>query len=210
MAKLPEPPAPEALARLGPAIQVLPAGTRIVRIFFLGGAHPTSWNQFRAWGPTDARFDHQLPPPSNQAREILYGAVGAQGGLTAIAEVFQETRVVDRAWKSPCLVSFEAASDLQLLDLTGIWPTAAGASMAMASGPRARARRWSQAIHEAFPGVDGLLYGSSMNGNQPCTALYERARRAMPASPLLNRMLTDPTLLTVLKNACADLGYALV
>jgi len=32
--------------------------------------------------------------------------------------------------------------------------------MALASGQRARARRWSQAIYEAFPQVDGLLYGS--------------------------------------------------
>ena len=101
-------------------------------------------------------------------------------------------------------------ADLQLLDLTGTWPTAAGASMAIASGPRARARRWSQAIHSAFPGVDGLLYCSSMNANQPCVALYERARKAMPASPLHNRLLTDPNLLTTLKNACADLNYLLL
>ena len=82
--------------------------------------------------------------------------------------------------------------------------------MALASGLRARARRWSQAIHAAFPAVDGLRYGSSMNGNQPCVALYERAGRAMPANPTYNRLLTDPTMLTTLKNACADLNYSLV
>jgi len=209
MAKFPDPPAPAALSLLGPTIQVLSTGTRIFRIFFLGGAHPTSWNQFRAWGPTDARFDHHLPPPSFQAREILYGASGPRGGLTAIAEVFQETRVVDRAFKDPCLIAFETAADLHLLDLTGTWPTMAGASMAISSGLRPRARRWSQAIYTAFPTVDGLLYGSSMNGNQPCVALYERADRAMPAHPTYIRMLTDPTLLTTLKNACSDLNYTL-
>jgi hypothetical protein len=145
-----------------------------------------------------------------QAGEILYGAIGPKGGLTAIAEVFQETRVVDRAGKAPCLIAFDTKADLQLLDLTGTWPTVAGASMAMASGLRARARRWSQAIYLAFPAVDGLLYGSSMNGNQPCVALYERAGRAMPAYPSFNRMLTDPTMLTTLKNACADLNDTLV
>ena len=209
MAKFPEPPLPTVLARLAPAIHILPAGTRVFRIFFLGGAHPTSWNEFRAWGPTDARFDHHLPPPSLQGREILYGAIGPRGGLTALAEVFQETRVVERTRKGPCLMAFDTTVDLQLLDLTGTWPTSAGASMAITSGPRARARRWSQAIHAAFPAVDGLLYGSSMNGNQPCVALYERAARAMPANPSYNRMLTDPTLLTTLKNACTDLHYAL-
>jgi hypothetical protein len=191
-------------------LHLLPAGTRVFRTFFLGGAHPTSWNQFRAWGPTEARFDHHLPPPSLQAREILYGALGPEAGLTTLAEVFQETRVVDRSLKAPCLVAFDTGVDLRLLDLTGTWPTLAGASMALASGLRARARRWSQAIHLAFPSVDGLLYGSSMNGNQPCVALYERARRAMPAHPSFNRMLTDPILLTTLKNACAQINYVLV
>jgi len=188
---------------------VVPAGTRLFRIFFMGGAHPTGWNQFRAWGPSGARFDHQLPPPCLQARRILYGAMGPSGGLTAIAEVFQETRVVEREAKGPCLVAFDTAEDLHLLDLMGTWPTRAGSSMAMASGLKARARRWSQAIYAAFPAIDGLIYGSSMNGNQPCVALYERAERAMPTYPTLHRMLTDPTLLMTLKQACARLRYVL-
>jgi hypothetical protein len=210
MAKFPEPPAPSQLASLGPSISLIPAGTTIWRIFFLGGAHPTSWDQFRSWGPTDARFDHHLPPASSQPRQILYGAIGSKGGLTALAEVFQETRVVDRAWKAPCLVAFVMTADLHLLDLTGTWPTLAGASMVIASGRRDRARRWSQAIYAAFPAVDGILYGSSMNANEPCLALYERAIRAMPANPIANRQLTDPNLRTLLKNACVDLNYVLV
>jgi len=209
MTKFPEPPSPSALASLGPAIHILPAGAKVWRIFCLGGAHPTSWNQFRAWGPTDARFDHHLPPASLQPREILYGAIGEKAGVTVVAEVFQETRELDRARKAPCLAAFETTADLALLDLAGPWPTRAGASTAIASGRRDRARRWSQAIYAAFPTVDGLLYGSSMNANQPCVALYERSLRAIPRSPAFNRMLTDPTLLTTLKNACADLNYFL-
>jgi len=210
MAKFPEPPPASELAKLGPAIQEVPAGTRIFRIYFMDGAHPTSWNQFRAWGPTGARFDHQLPPPSLQAREILYGALGPKGGLTALAEVFQETRMVERSRKGPCLVAFDTTMDLKLLDLMGTWPTLAGASMAIASGLKARARRWSRTIYAAYPALDGLRYGSSMNGNQPCVALYERARKAMPAYPSYNRMLTDPSMLAALKNACAALNYVLL
>ena len=175
----------------------------------MGGAHPTSWDQFRAFGPTESRFDHHLPPPSLQTREILYGAVGPKAGQTAIAEVFQATRVVERARRAPCLVAFDSTEDLRLLDLTGTWSTRAGASMAIASGPRSRARRWSQAIYEAFPELDGLVYGSSMNGNQPCVALYERAIRAMPARPMFNRMLSDPAMVTILKNVCVALNYTL-
>lgn len=210
MAKFPEPPAPAALARLGPELQLLPKGTRIWRIHFLGGAHPTSWSQFRAWGPTGARFDHHLPPPGLQNREILYGTLGPLAGQTALAEVFQAARVVERSRRAPCLVAFDTTVPLRLLDLTGTWPTRAGASMAIATGTRSRARRWSQAIHAAFPEVDGLLYRASMHGNQPCVALYERSRKAMPTHPMFNRMLCDPALLTILKNACAALNYALL
>ncbi|BDU76507.1 RES family NAD+ phosphorylase [Mesoterricola sediminis] len=210
MAKFPEPPTPGELALLGPDVQILPAGSTVWRIYFLGGSHPTSWGQFRAWGPTESRFDHHIPPASLQAREILYGAVGPRGAITALADVFQETRIVDRSFNNPCLASFETIRDLRLLDLTGTWPTKAGASAAIASGPKARARRWSQAIFAAFPSLDGLLYGSSMHANAPCVALYERAAVAMPASPSTNRMLADPILLTALRNACADLNFFLV
>ena len=80
-------------------------------------------NQFRAWGPTDARFDHQFPPPSLHAREILFGAIGPQAGLTAVAEVFQDTRDVERSRKGARLVAFDTIVELQLLDLMGTWPT---------------------------------------------------------------------------------------
>jgi hypothetical protein len=196
--------------RAGADIQVLPAGTRIWRVYFQAGAHPTTWGQFRAWGPTDARFDHHVPPPSVQTREILCGAVGPMAAITAIAEVFQISRVVERTRRAPTWVAFDCTRDLRLLDLTDTWPTRAGASMAITSGQRARARRWSQAIYTVFPDVDGLLYGSSMNANHLCVALYERARGAMPERPVFHRLLSDPAVLTLLKNACAAVGYALV
>ena len=210
MLKFPEPPTPAALAAIGADIQLLPAGTRIWRVYFQAGAHPTTWGQFRAWGPTDARFDHHVPPPSVQAREVLYGAIGRKAAITAIAEVFQASRVVERARRAPTWVAFDSTRDLRLLDLTSTWPTRAGASVAITSGNRAKARRWSQAIYAAFPDVDGLLYGSSMNANQPCVALYERSLRTIPARPVFHRLLSDPAVLTLLKNACAAVGYALV
>ena len=210
MPKFPEPPTPAELAAIGADIQVLPAETRIWRVYFQAGAHPTTWGQFRAWGPTDARFDHHVPPPSVQTREILYGAVGPTAAISAIAEVFQASRIVERTRRAPTWVAFDCTRDLRLLDLTDTWPTRAGASMAITSGQRARARRWSQAIYTIFPDVDGLLYGSSMHANHLCVALYERALGAMPERPVFHRLLSDPAVLTLLKNACAAVGYALV
>jgi hypothetical protein len=195
---------------MGADIHLLPTGTVIWRIFAQGGAHPTTWGQFRAWGPTNARFDHHLPPPRSQSREILYGAIGADAAATTLAEVFQETRTVDRGRGAPTWVAFATVADLHLLDLTGHWPTRAGASMGLASGPRPRARLWSMAIYDAYPHVDGLVYPSSMNQHEPCVALYERARRAMPRYPVFHRTFSDPAVLGMLKNPCAQLGYQLV
>lgn len=210
MPKFPEPPDPAELGAIGAEMQVLPVGTRIWRVYFQAGAHPTTWGQFRAWGPIDARFDHHVGPPSLQTRAILYGAVGPTAAITAIAEVFQASRLVERVRRAPAWVAFDCTRNLRLLDLTGTWPTRAGASMAITSGQRTRARRWSQVIYTAFPGVDGLLYGSSMNANHLCVALYERTQGAMPTRPVFHRLLSDPAVLTLLKNACAALGYALI
>ena len=207
MPKFPEPPSPRTLAALGPEIFVLPAGTALWRIYFQGGAHPTTWDQFRAWGPGNARFDHHLPPPHIQDRRILYAV---DRGAACGAEVFQETRVLDRTASDPALVGFVSMRNLQLLDLTSTWPTRAGASMAINSGMRRRAQRWSQAIYEAFPALDGIRYASSMYQNVPSFALFEKAEDAIPLYPIFNRRLDDPALDTTLRNLAVEIGYLLI
>lgn len=208
MVKFPEPPEPAALATIGPTYQRLPHGFELWRVYFHGGAHPTGWSDLRRFGPVaQARFDHHLPPPRLQERGILYAAAS---GLTALAEVFQRRRMIDVTSGWPWLVGFAVAEPLTLLDLTGLWPTAAGASMALSSGPRPRARRWSQAIYAAFPEVQGLWYPSSMAGNAPAVALYERAEAALPQQPFFHRPLDDPALRDPLRHAARRLGYAMI
>lgn len=203
MAKLTEPPEP-LLTKAQTAI--LGKGTTLCRVYFRGGSHSGAWSQFRFFGPTQARFDHHDPPPAVQAKGILYAA---SSPTTCLAEVFQATRVLDRASRDPWLATFNLTRAVVLLDLTGTWPTVAGASMAINSGPRPRARRWAQAIYAAYPAVEGLLYGSSMHANQPAVALFERARDAMPAAPAFHRALADPGLLLRLNAAATLLGYQL-
>ena len=82
--------------------------------------------------------------------------------------------------------------------------------MAIASGPRPRARRWSRAIYEAYPEARGLYYPSSMHGNRAAVALYERALPALPSSPVFHRPLADPALLSVLSRVASRLGYGVV
>ena len=207
MPTLPEPPTPGELARIrleDGDTPVLAAGTLLWRIYFLGGPHRQRWNTFRTFGPTDSRFDHHLEPQRGQARGILYAA---RDGATCFAEAFQRTRTINRTRRRPWLVGFRLARGVPVLSLAGNWPTRAGASMAINSASRARARRWSRAIYDAYPKVQGLLYCSKMNRNEPALALYERAERALPESPEFNRPLNDPGLAGPILAAARRLGY---
>jgi hypothetical protein len=203
------PPPPVATLRgVAPEIHVLPTGAILWRIYFRAGAHPSRWSGFRAFGPTNARFDHHpTPARRHRTRAILYAS---DSGPTSVAEVFQQTRVIDRFADSPALAAFKLTKDLQLLDLTGAWPTRAGASMAINSGSRVKARAWSRAIYAAYPSVEGVRYASSMNANQPAFALYERARSALPTSAVFDLILATPALAAPLAADAVRFGYALV
>lgn len=208
MPKFPEPPSPLAVPA---AVSTIPAGTLLWRVYFTGGAHPATWNGLRFFGPTASRFDHHTTqPPAVGPRGILYAASGAHAGVTCLAEVFQASRVINKSAGAPWLTAFALMRDVRLLDLTGTWPTTAGASTAINSGPRPRARRWSQAIYLAYPALEGLLYSSSMNGNQPAIALYERALSALPTAPTFNRSLSDPAVALRIAAAAGRINYRIV
>lgn len=148
-----------------------------------------------------ARFDHHVP---GERRGVLYGAASM---ATCVAEVFQGTRVVDRAGDDRCFTAFRTARGVRLLDIAGDWPTRAGASQGIASGPRSRAHAWARAIYEAYPTLEGVWYPSSMHGGHPAMVLFERAADAFPADPELDVPLTHPGLLADLTRAANTLGY---
>lgn len=168
--------------------------------------HDTTWSTFRRAGPSfDARFDHHSDRRASR-RSILYAADHL---VTCLAEAFQQTRFIDPFTDAPRLAEIAFVSDLRLLDLTGPWITRAGGNMAINSGPRATARRWSRAIYDAFPDIDGLRYGSSMHANQSCYALYDRAEPALDSTPLFDERLSHPELEILLDEAAQILGYKL-
>jgi hypothetical protein len=101
-------------------------------------------------------------------------------------------------------------NELTLLDLTGDFATRMGASMAIHSGSRGRARGWARDLYEAYPDVHGILYAAS-HGGKPAIAMNERALRTRfsPEHPLFHRALSDDVMLDPLKHAARELGYAL-
>jgi hypothetical protein len=210
MPKFPEPPTVNDLQVFGvrPDEEYrLPVGATVWRVYFQGGDHPTRWHDFRAFGPTDARFDHHLLPKRVQDRKMLYGA---SLGPTCIAEVFQKSRTINRTRRRPWLVAFETTREVVLLDLGGAWPTRVGASQAINTGTRKRAKRWSQRIYEAFPHIHGIYYPSSMYRSEPAIALYEHAEDALPAAPSFHKPLDDASLLIPLQNVANDVGYSIL
>jgi hypothetical protein len=184
----------------------------LARIYYSRGEHPQVWNQFRYFGPLNSRWDHHRlnaeGNPETQARGIYYAARDAK---TCLAEAFQATRRIDRVFQAPWLVVFETRATLELLDLTGDFATRMGASMAIHSGSRGRARGWARDLYAAYPAAQGILYAASMHGGAPAIALNERALKEelFPAHPLYHRSLADDAMLDPLKHAARTLGYAL-
>ena len=209
MAKLPKAPDLDRLRKLTPDLITLEAGTRLNRIYRRGGAHPTLWDAFRYFGPTSARFDHHEldahGKPFDQARGVIYFA---GDGPTALAEVFQEKRAVNREVGRPWLVTIALAADVSLLNLTDTFCVQAGGSMKLVSGPTVYSQNWSRGFYECCDDIHGLYYPSSLT-NRPAVALYERALVAnpFPAVPLFHRALNDALLIDPLRNACAEIGY---
>jgi hypothetical protein len=208
--KFPEPPGVAALRGIAPQTLILAADTNFARIYLAGGPHPSRWNQFRSFGPTAARWDHHLPNSHRvaieQNRAILYCAPDVD---TCAAEVFQATRRIDRTRNAPWLVVFALREAVTLLDIRGTSATKMGASTAIHSGPRSRARAWARELYDAYPDIQGLYYGSSMNGHAPAIALNERAQRAMSEQSQFHRALNDDILVETLQQIALRLSYGL-
>jgi hypothetical protein len=208
MPKFPQPPGVAALRRIAAQTLILAADTTLARIYFAAGPHPSRWNEFRSAGPTAARWDHHLSNSRGvkQIRAVLYCAPDID---TCAAEVFQATRRIDRTRNAPVLVVFALREAVTLLDLRGTFATTMGASTAIHSGPRSRSRAWARELYEAYPGIQGLYYGSSMNGHAPAVALNDRAQQAMPEQPQFHRALNDDLLVDTLQQIALRLSYGL-
>jgi len=180
-----------------------------VRIYNTLGMYQTHWNRFRPFGPVPGgRLDHHLLPPRKQARKILYCAFNA---VTSLAEVFQDTRVIDPNRLAPRLARFKLVSSLMLLDLTDeAWSTEVGAPSNLYAGARPTAQEWSRAIFEVYPEIHGIFYPSVRHRGGRSVALYERAIPALPTAPDDDIALAEPELRIALENAAEEIGYDIV
>ncbi|WP_436496728.1 RES family NAD+ phosphorylase [Actinokineospora sp. HUAS TT18] len=217
MSRLPQPPVPAALKtllRVDEDVVAIHSGTHLVRVFAAAGAHRQRWNSFRYTGPLPhARFDpHPVDrhggPTSAPGHGALYFGLTVR---TSVAEVFQQTSVVDRTTRRPHLVVFRPKRTLRLLDLCGLWPTRAGASQEISSGNKSVTQAWARAIRGAHPELDGVWYRSSMDSGEPAICLWDPpARGALPTTPDLLLPLDYPGLDLPLARICEELNYTLL
>ena len=211
MSKFPGPPEPAILRVRAPIstaeLQRVEPNALLWRIHRTASAHISHWNQLRTFGPTDARFDpHPLPRADYPGFGVLYLADSA---VTAIAEAFQLRRAIDRHTDTPYLIGLHLTRSVQLLNLGSTWPTRAGASQAINTGPHTRARAWARTIRQTWPDLEGLTYPSSMRGGSNCFALWQSSADAVPDSPEISLPLDNPALLGPLKRAADELVYQL-
>ncbi len=207
MPKVPQHPNLGRLESVEPEWYPVEPGDELWRVYFRGGEHPSRWNQFRTFGPADARFDHHLEDRADTGRAVMYLALSP---VTCLAEAFQKTRTIHRTHRMPALVGFAMTSELKLLDLTGTFATRSGASMGLMTGARSVGRNWARGLYAAYPEAQGLAYPSSMHANAVAVVLNDRVpATALPPSPGFHKALDDPGMITVLKNAGREIGYVI-
>lgn len=205
MVKLGRPPAGPLSAQPGDWVD-LPAGMVCWRVHRSAGAHVVPWDRLRYYGPAGARFDPHPAPPGLHPVGVTYAAADL---LTALAEVFQQRRVINTVRSMPYATSWLPSRQLRLLDLTGLWPVRAGASQALAAGRHDLSQAWAQAISSTWPDADGLLYRSAMTG-RVAVALWTAAADSFPARPVFSLPLADPGLRAVVAGAARQIGYRLI
>lgn len=185
-------------------VAVLAAGSTLWRIHPSRGTHVRPWNQLRFYGPTANRFDPHPPPPRLHTDYAV--SYAAPDPYTPFAEVYQRGRVINLRAGAPYLTGWQITRPLRLLDLTGHWPTANGASHAINNHRHDHCRAWAHAIHDHPAKVDGLLHTSAMLG-RPAITLFTPATDSFPPTPQFSRALDDAALYPLIVAAARRFNY---
>ncbi|MGH8890505.1 MAG: hypothetical protein ACRDV3_12235 [Acidothermaceae bacterium] len=204
-------------------LRVIETGTLLGRIHPQSGAHPSLWNEFRRFGPTRSRFDHQPPPAREHPQRAIFYAVPAMNDRrgkpvpvlrTCIAECFRDRGVAELRRDDPYFVLFRTIRPLRLLDLVDSdWVALAGGNGAISTGTRSTAREWSRAIYRHYTGeqaIDGLFYLCANVPVARTAAIFERGRRAVPPRPEAHLPLSHPSLRAELEIYATHLGLDLL
>lgn len=151
----------------------------LVRVIRTQGDYLVPWNDLRRYGPLAGMRWEPHPPPA-QAHSKIGVSYQAADLATALAEVWQSTRIIDTATQAPTAFIWTPTRPLRLLDVTGTWPLRMGAAAALTAAPRPVCCAWARQIRASLPYLDGLHAHSTMTGAST-VALF--TAEAFPAAP---------------------------
>jgi hypothetical protein len=164
------------------------------------------WNSFRTFGPLrSARYDPHEPPPHEQDEAVAY--FGSDWEV-CLAEVFQQTRVVQSGTGAPFITGVQPLRQLRLIDLRGGWPLTVGASHHINTARKDYCRAWARALRHAWPAADGLA-SVGINAGTIVT-LFGPARDALGSGPVFDRPLADEAIDAYVATAALSIGYTVV
>ena len=154
------------------------------RIFKTSGAHPSTWNEMREFGPLPSmRFD---PHPAGvpQDHPGVGVAYAGEDFYTAFAEVFSDAHTIDRNEDIRVLAAWEPTRTLSVLDLTAREvPSFFGAASIQMTDDKVTTQTWARALFEDHGlNVDGIRSRSSVDNGIVIT-LFSRAADSFPAAP---------------------------
>lgn len=180
----------------------------LFRIYATEGSHPTTWNEFRDYGPLqDKRWEpHPVSLGHHPGHGVMYAA---SHWTTSFAKVFQETRRISLTQDARRLAGWSPTRPLRLLQARGGFLTRQGASAALQHGQKSTTRAWAQAIFAQAPlDVDGMLVDSTMQGE--CLVLWERtAASALPTAPTFEQSLSDPALAPMIRTVRRETNFTI-
>ncbi len=156
------------------------------------------WIRIHACGRAAVFFgrtgDNRFDAPDG-AYGVLYAA---QDVFCAFIETFGDpldVRLVSRAdLAKRCLASISSTRRLRLVDLTGEGLRQIGADARLASGDRALAQRWAQALWRHPLKPDGIAYRPRHDPSKEAVAIFDRAKPAVKSQPI-GRLTGDPATL---------------
>jgi hypothetical protein len=220
---------PEVPASLPPRqdehLVVLPAGTALVRLYDLGGRHPTPHDQFRWFGPLlgRGRFDHHPPgSPADHAPQhgVLYVAlddpttspppVGAGGTVldVVLSEAVQDGDILANT-DGLTLTVWRTSGDLRLLDLRGPSAPRTRVGTHLSTAPHGHTQPWARAIRRHDPQLHGLLFTPATGGRAVAAALNEASSPYLGGRIELSRPLNHPQLLPLVGEVGQRLGFSI-
>lgn len=196
---------PPPQRNINPQIHILPANTKLRRIF-----DPTRFNAtsvgFRSYGPV-SRFDHHSSnePSENPERRIIYAGFSLS---CCIAEYFGDGEIINL--ENIKLAIIYLSKELKLLDLRGKGAMAAGTVTAISAiTQREITQAWGRYFYdhiELYDRVDGLIFSGAHNG-EDALALYERVESTINSSKVKVIDLGSETLKSTILRIAEEHGF---